>query len=143
MTPSAILAHAEAIGLTLTPDGEHIRVRGPREAIEEIAPLVKLHKPAIIAALNAPANEVEHVRTGIPAVGEGRDSHEAVFSRPAPSVPLDANLDALIQAAADYYGYDEDDLRLMRDIAQRDPIGLRLALETDPLRPFHQPKEQT
>jgi len=143
MTPSAILARAEAIGLTLTPDGEHIRVRGPREAIEEIAPLVKLHKPAIIAALNAPANGVEHVRTGIPAIGEGRGSREAVFSHPARPVPPDASLDALIHAAADYYGYDTDDMRLMRDIASRDPHGLRLALETDVLRPYYLIKSST
>lgn len=141
MTPSAILARAATLGLTLIPDGEQIRVRGPREAIEEITPLVKLHKPEILAALNTPANEAEHSRTGFSGGREGKDTHAGVFPRPTPSVPLDANLDALVQAAADYYGYDDEDVRLMQDISQREPDGLRLALETDPLRPFYQPKE--
>lgn len=39
----------------------------------------------------------------------------------------------LSQAAADVYGYDAEDWRIIRELAKSDPDGLRLALESDPL----------
>lgn len=101
MTPSAILSRAESLGLSITPDGENLRVRGPRDAIEEITPLVKAHKPAIIAAL-------------------------AANDAPVPDA-----LERLIQRAATYWEYSPDDFRLIYEVARTDPDGLRLALETD------------
>jgi hypothetical protein len=50
---------------------------------------------------------------------------------------IDADLERLIQAAADFWQYDADDLRLIRATAAVDPDGLRLALSTDPLKPFY------
>lgn len=113
MTPSAILSRAESLGLTITPDGENLRVRGPRDAIEEITPLVKANKQAIIAALAA--NDA----------------------------PIPDYLERLIQRAGTYYEYTTDDWKLIRDTARRDPDGLRLAIETDPLYPFFKLKEQS
>lgn len=106
MSPSAILARAESLGLALIPDGENIRVRGPRESITELAQLVKENKPAILAAL---------------AANDG--------------IPVD--LVALIQRAGTFYEYSHDDFDLVRDLARRDPVGLRHALESDPLERFY------
>lgn len=50
---------------------------------------------------------------------------------------IDEDLEGLIQAAADFWQYDADDLRLIRATAVVDPDGLRLALSTDPLKPFY------
>ena len=50
---------------------------------------------------------------------------------------IDEDLECLIQAAADFWQYDADDLRLIRATAAVDPDGLRLALSTDPLKPFY------
>lgn len=50
---------------------------------------------------------------------------------------IDEDLERLIQAAADFWQYDADDLRLIRATAVVDPDGLRLALSTDPLKPFY------
>jgi hypothetical protein len=43
------------------------------------------------------------------------------------------SLDDLINAAAKIYGYDPDDLERIKKTANRDPIGMRIALESDPL----------
>lgn len=50
---------------------------------------------------------------------------------------IDGDLECLIKAAADFWQYDADDLRLIRTTAAVDPDGLRLALSTDPLKPFY------
>jgi len=50
---------------------------------------------------------------------------------------IDEDLECLIQAAADFWRYDADDLRLIRATAAVDPDGLRLALSSDPLKPFY------
>lgn len=50
---------------------------------------------------------------------------------------IDEDLERLIQAAADFWQYDADDLNLIRATAAVDPDGLRLALSTDPLKPFY------
>jgi len=51
---------------------------------------------------------------------------------------LAADLDRLIRQAATFYQYDTDDLRLIQITAASDPAGLRLALRSDPLRPYYQ-----
>lgn len=107
MTPQSIIARAESLGLKLIPDGDQIRVRGPHEAILEIAPLVKQAKPELLALLTE--ND-----TDIPA-----------------------DLDALIRDAAAYWQFNDDDLRLIRATATKDPDGMRLALSTDPVRQFY------
>ena len=50
---------------------------------------------------------------------------------------IDEDLECLITAAADFWHYDADDLRLIRATAAVDPDGLRLALSSDPLKPFY------
>lgn len=50
---------------------------------------------------------------------------------------IDEDLERLIQAAADFWQYDADDLNLIRATAAVDTDGLRLALSTDPLKPFY------
>lgn len=110
MTPAAILARAEALGLTLLPDGPHIRVRGHREAVAEVAPLLSANKPAILAILAGGA---------------------------ATNADRQDDLDSLIRGAATYYAATPDDMEIMAQLAQRDPAGLRRALLADPLRPFY------
>lgn len=107
MTPSTILARAQLLGLTLVPDGEHIRVRGPREAIEEIAPLVKQHKAVILATL----------ATNDPGIAD--------------------DLEKMIQDAAAHYQATQEDMEIMARLAKENPHGLRMALEADLLRPFY------
>lgn len=128
MTPSAILSRAESLGLTLTPDGENLRVRGPSEAIAEIAPLLKLHKPEIIAAMNQPANEAEPSRIRLQTDGQGMGSQQRTASAQSPS---GLDLDSLVQRAAAYWEYSPEDFELIEEIKRTDPDGLRLALETD------------
>lgn len=50
---------------------------------------------------------------------------------------IDADLKRLIQAAADFWRYDADDLRLMLIAAVIDPDGIRRSLSSDPLKPFY------
>lgn len=46
-------------------------------------------------------------------------------------------LDALIEAAAEVWGYDGDDLRRINEVARADPDGMRLALSADPMVRLH------
>lgn len=136
MTPSAIFSHAESLGVTITPDGENLRVRGPREAIEEITPMVKAHKPAILAAMNMPSNESENSRSSLKADRLSKGSRPLTSSQQSPST-----LDSLIQRASTFYEYSPDDFLLIEEMKRTDPDGLRLALETDQLFPFFTLKE--
>ncbi len=45
--------------------------------------------------------------------------------------PIPEDLERLIQRAGAYWEYSPDDYILIREVARRDPDGLRLALETD------------
>lgn len=138
MTPSAILSRAESLGVTITPDGNNLRVRGPSDAIAEISPLLKLHKPAILAAMNQPANEAEPSRIRLQTGDQGIGSQQRTAS---PQSPSGLDLDCLIQAAATFYAYGPDDFVLIDEMKRADPDGLRLALESDVLRPFYTQKE--
>jgi hypothetical protein len=51
------------------------------------------------------------------------------------------DLEALIKAAATFNEYSPDDFLLIDEMKRADPDGLRLVLETDPLRPFYTQKE--
>jgi hypothetical protein len=64
----------------------------------------------------------------------------AVLSRPpirekncnaAFTLRIPPHLEALIQRAETYWEYSPEDSRLIRELAQRDPDGLTLALESD------------
>jgi hypothetical protein len=136
MTPSAILSRAESLGLTITPDGEYLRIRGPRNAIEEITPLVKAHKPAILAAMYMPSNEPENSRSSLKADRLGKGSHPLSSSQKSPYT-----LDSLIQRAATFYEYSAEDYALIEALKRNDPDGLHLALKTDPLCHFYLNKE--
>ncbi len=140
MTPSAILSRAESLGLTITPDGVNLRVRGPSDAIAEIAPLLKLHKSAVLDAMNPPAHEAEPSRICLQTDGRGLGAQQRTAS---PQSPHGLDLDCLIKAAATFYEYSPDDFVLIDEMKRADPDGLRLALETDLLRPFYTHKEPT
>jgi hypothetical protein len=43
------------------------------------------------------------------------------------------SLNALLKRADTVYGYSEDDKVLLRALAKEDPLGLMIALESDPL----------
>jgi hypothetical protein len=105
MTPTAIIRRAAELGLSIQPDGENLRVRGPREAIAEIAPAIAANKPEILRVL-----------------GGGEAANDVV----------PGDLERLIQRAGICYEYGPEDFDLMRDMARRDPAGLRRALESDP-----------
>ncbi|MGH8570453.1 MAG: hypothetical protein ACREXU_21230 [Gammaproteobacteria bacterium] len=47
MTPTAILNHARAAGVTLWVEGDELRYRGPRGALAKFLRDLKAHKPAI------------------------------------------------------------------------------------------------
>lgn len=80
-------------------------------------------------------------------VSQSKASNGGAVPRGTPETPkkrggdlfngIDAELRELIVSAARYWVYDGDDLRLVCDLARKDPIGLRLALLSDPLRPFY------
>ena len=140
MTPSASLSRAESLGLTITPDGVNLRVRGPSDAIAEIAPLLKLHKSAILDAMNLPANEAEPSPIRLHTDDQGKGSQQRTST---PQSPSGLDLDCLIKAAAVFYAYGPDDFVLIDEMKRADPDGLRLALETDLLRPFYTQKEST
>lgn len=81
------------------------------------------------------------------AMPRTNDAHCAPSSRTSPANQrqqgngpdrvLDDELECLIQAATNFWQYDADDLRLIRAAAATDPDGIRLALSTDPLKPFY------
>jgi hypothetical protein len=55
MTPAEVLTAARASGVTLWPDGETLRYRGPREVLTaDFLHQLKTHKPALLAALARP-----------------------------------------------------------------------------------------
>jgi hypothetical protein len=55
MTPASMIAIAKADGVTvfLTPQGT-VRLRGPQAALAKWMPILRLHKPALAALLQAP-----------------------------------------------------------------------------------------
>lgn len=62
------------------------------------------------------------------AVATPTETETATASIP---IPIPGDLERLIQRAATYWEYSPDDLAVIHQAAQRDPEGLRLALEND------------
>lgn len=104
MTPAAIIKEAQADGvkLALSPAGT-IKAIGEQAAVNRWLQTIRQHKPEIVAALEEAANDL----------------------------PIPADLEHLIRRAGTYWEYSPEDYALVRDLARRDPGGLRLALESD------------
>jgi hypothetical protein len=62
MSPAAFLDTARATGVTLWDEAGAFRCRGPREAVAKLVPVLKTHKPAILAALARESCEVDELR---------------------------------------------------------------------------------
>jgi hypothetical protein len=55
MSARALLATCAQRGVTLTPEGDGLRVRGPRPARDELLPAIRKLKPELLAVLKRPA----------------------------------------------------------------------------------------
>ena len=51
---TAILEQARHLGVSLRVAGDKIKVKGPKRAVEEIVPVLREHKPEVMAALADP-----------------------------------------------------------------------------------------
>jgi len=102
-----LLAQVRKDGLQIRADAGQVKLAGPPELIQKWRPILAPHKSELLALLSA--NDA-----GIPA-----------------------DLEALIWETARLWQWDEDDLGLIHATAARDPDGMRLALSSDPLRPFY------
>ena len=139
MTPQAILTRAKSMGISLLVDGGQIRVRGPREAIKEIAPMVKQHKPELLAMLNPSRQATRIGATAFSGQGEWVDIGAAVSTASSQSesdagkiraaVQQGDELAALVRAVANAYQCSPEERSLLLDLAARDPIGMRRSFE--------------
>ncbi len=104
MTPAAIIKEAQADGvkLALSPAGT-IKAIGEQAAVNRWLQTIRQHKPEIVAALEEAVNDL----------------------------PIPSDLEHLIRRAGTYWEYSPEDYDLVRDLARRDPEGLRRALESD------------
>lgn len=57
MSVARILTKARAAHVTLWVEGERLRFKGPREAVESLKPELAAHKPEIVACLRRSKNE--------------------------------------------------------------------------------------
>lgn len=102
MSASTIIKEAISDGVNLAlTERGTIKVSGEKSAVHRWTPIIKLHKPEIIEALAAT------------------------------DAPIPPDLEHLIVRAGAFWEYSTDDYALIRDVARRDPDGLRLALEND------------
>jgi hypothetical protein len=62
VTPAAFLDTARAAGVSIWDEAGVLRWRGPRAAVERLVPVLKAHKPAILAALARESCEVDELR---------------------------------------------------------------------------------
>jgi hypothetical protein len=62
MSPASFLSTARATGVALWHEDGALRCRGPREAVAKLVPVLKAHKPAILAALARESCEVDELR---------------------------------------------------------------------------------
>ena len=108
MNPATIIREATADGLklALSPAGT-IKATGDASAVNRWLPILKANKPDILAALQKAANDTPG------------------------DTPIPADLEKLIRRAGTYWEYSPEDYALVRDLAQHDPDGLRMALESD------------
>lgn len=108
MNPATIIREATADGVTLalSPAGT-IKATGDVSAINRWLPILKANKPDILSALQEAPNDTPG------------------------DTPIPADLENLIRRAGTFWEYSPEDYALVRDLARRDPEGLRLALESD------------
>lgn len=108
MNPAAIIreAQADGVNLALSPSGT-IKAKGDASAVNRWLPILKAYKPGILSALKEAANDTPG------------------------DTPIPDDLERLIRRAGTYWEYSPEDYALVRDLARRDPDGLRLALESD------------
>jgi hypothetical protein len=55
MTAHALLATCAQLGVTVTPEGDGLRVRGPRPARDDLLPEIRKLKPELLKVLRSPA----------------------------------------------------------------------------------------
>lgn len=205
MSASAIIKEAisDGVNLALTERGT-IKLSGEKLALQRWTPIIKMHKPEIMVALQ-PATasrwRLIHYPDGAPVktwtdppatwteiLERHPDAVEAVPINQTAQMPITScdtcahatyhggcgdpiasglsdmegvivyhdadgkdcsawlasipdDLEALIKAAATFYQHSPDDFALIDEMKRTDPDGLRLVLETDPLRPFFTQKE--
>lgn len=102
MNPAAIIKEAMADGVNLAlSHAGTIKAVGELAAVNRWLPTIRQHKPEIVAALAA--NDA----------------------------PIPDALERLIRRAGCFWEYSLEDYGLVRDLARRDPEGLRRALESD------------
>lgn len=108
MNPALIIREAglDGVALSLSATGA-IKATGEGSAVNRWLPVLRAFKSEILAALQVAANEV----TGDNTISVG--------------------LENLIRRAGTFWEYSPEDYELVRDLARRDPDGLRLALESD------------
>lgn len=104
MNPAVIIreATADGLSLTLSPTGT-LKATGDVSAVNRWLPILKAYKPEILVALKEAANDT----------------------------PIPVDLENLICRAGTFWEYSPEDYEIVRDLARRDPDGLRLALESD------------
>lgn len=104
MNPAAIIreAQADGVALALSPAGT-IKAIGDASAVNRWLPILKEYKPGLLTALQEAVHEV----------------------------PIPDDLENLIRRAGTFWEYSPEDYDLVRDLARRDPEGLRRALESD------------
>jgi hypothetical protein len=72
VTPAAILAAARAAGVTLTPDGESIRIRPAGKLPPDVRAALVAAKPLVLALLNEPPDIIHgHLEPAPPCDGCG------------------------------------------------------------------------
>lgn len=112
MTTQAMLHQAEQAGLKVRVQAGQVR----------------------LAANESASNRENLQRVASSTMGEGVGQGRTEFEPPGANVD---DLATLIQATADFWCYDADDLAIIHDFATSDPEALRRSLLADPLRPFY------
>lgn len=104
MNPAAIIreATADGVSLALSPAGT-IKATGDALAVNRWLPILKAYKPGILSALQEAANDT----------------------------PILDELENLIRRAGTYWEHSPEDYEIVRDLARRDPMGLKRALDSD------------
>ncbi|MBI4190753.1 MAG: hypothetical protein HY525_09470 [Betaproteobacteria bacterium] len=118
MTPAAIIKQATADGvqLELSPIGT-IKATGKQAAVTRWLPLIRQHKPELLEALSG---EPPNVPAAAPTTGP------AERARLGDAVAPEAELIALVDAVADFHGFNPEQRAEAKQIALAD---LEAALE--------------
>ncbi|MFQ5471242.1 MAG: hypothetical protein ACE5EH_13255 [Gammaproteobacteria bacterium] len=92
-------------GLGLEAHGEQLKVRGPRYLVAKVLPLLKVHKPEILAYLYQAANDSQTIMAGAgevtKAIREAVDERAAILEYDGGLPRCDAEIVA--EFAQDYY----------------------------------------